>query len=369
MQYSNKRNKTKKIIVESFLDLYTRNDTSQITVRKLCERAGVNRSTFYTYYTDVYELKDEIVSDLVSRVTSRALTGLKSFEEFNPNAIIETLADFIKEYGRTPMLLLMKNSDTFTKLIYEELKKKLEQTGVVLDEKKEKELHLYVRYHVNGVIAVMELWNKENPDGNVNELIEKIAKVAGEGVITVIKKEIAMKKTGTTLLKTDRLLLRRHVIEDADILYQNFGLDQEMFKYSGWNPYATKEMAEATVRQFIDSYGDEHFYGWAIEYNGRLIGTIGAYDFEPETGSIEIGCSIERGSWNKGFAGEAVKAVTAYLMEQEGIRCIKAWCAADNIGSSTIMERAGMKQISAEKDALEIDGKTYDKINYELICG
>lgn len=177
-----------------------------------------------------------------------------------------------------------------------------------------------------------------------------------------------MKRTGTTLLKTERLLLRRHVIEDVEPLYQNFGQDPEMFKYSGWNPYATQEAAEETVRQFIDSYENEHFYGWAIEHDGRLIGTVGAYDFEPETGSIEIGCSIERASWNKGFAGEAVKAVTEYLMKQEDISCVKAWCAADNVGSRTIMERAGMKQVNIEKDALEIDGKTYDKLNYELIC-
>ena len=92
---------------------------------------------------------------------------------------------------------------------------------------------------------------------------------------------------GTIQLKTERLILRRHCPEDAEILYQNFGTDPEMFKYSGWNPYATKEMAEETVREFIDSYQDEHFYGWAVEHEGRLIGTVGAYDFDPETGSIE----------------------------------------------------------------------------------
>lgn len=171
---------------------------------------------------------------------------------------------------------------------------------------------------------------------------------------------------GTVPLTTDRLVLRRHIEEDAKLLYQNFGLDPEMFKYSGWNPYASKEAAEEAVRQFIDSYDDSHFYGWAIEYDGRLTGTIGAYDYDPETDSIEIGCSIERKSWGKGFAGEAVKAVIRYLTEQEGIRCVKAWCAADNVGSKKIMERAGMNHVSTEKDALEIEGQKYDKLNYTV---
>ena len=54
-------------------------------------------------------------------------------------------------------------------------------------------------------------------------------------------------------------------------------------------------------------------------------------------------------------------------MDQEEIHCIKAWCAADNIGSSRIMESAGMIQDSIEKDALEINERKYDKLNYKLI--
>ncbi len=169
---------------------------------------------------------------------------------------------------------------------------------------------------------------------------------------------------GTIQLATDRLVLRRHIEEDAQLLHQSFGLDAEMFRYSGWNPYATEQMAEETVRQFLDSYSDNRFYGWAIEYDGRLIGTIGAYDYDPETESIEIGCSIQRVSWGKGFAGEAVKAVVSYLTEQEGIKCVKAWCATDNVGSRKVMERAGMRHVSTEKGALEIEGRKHDRENY-----
>lgn len=172
---------------------------------------------------------------------------------------------------------------------------------------------------------------------------------------------------GTIQLTTERLVLRRHVMEDALLLHQNFGLDPEMFRYSGWNPYASQEEAEAAVRQFMDRYDDNHFYGWAVEYDGRLIGTIGAYDYDPETDSIEVGCSIERKSWGNGFASEALGTVIRYLTEQEGIRCVKAWCAADNVGSRKVMERAGMTRVSTEKGALEINGRKYDKQNYEVL--
>lgn len=181
-----------------------------------------------------------------------------------------------------------------------------------------------------------------------------------------ITKETTTKRSATIELTTQRLLLRRYVPEDAEILHRDFGLDPAMFEYSGWNPYATKEMAEKTVADFISSYGDDHFYGWVIEHGGRLIGTIGAYDYDPESNTIEIGASIRRADWGKGYGGEAAKAVIDHLISDECISCVKAWCAADNKGSAKIMERAGMRLVSTEKDDLEIGGEKYDKLNYEI---
>lgn len=68
---------------------------------------------------------------------------------------------------------------------------------------------------------------------------------------------------GTIEIKTDRLLLRRHVEEDAVPLNRNFGLDPEMVKYSGWNPYATGENAcrAAAPRTFRGSEGGAYSRG------------------------------------------------------------------------------------------------------------
>ena len=170
--------------------------------------------------------------------------------------------------------------------------------------------------------------------------------------------------TGTISLQTQRLLLRRHVLEDAWLLYQNFGTDAAMYRYSGWNPYATLEQAREAVRRFIESYADPRLYGWAIEREGRMIGTIGAYDFDPEKNQIEVGFSIERASWGKGYAAEALRAVLEYLTVQEGIACVTAWCASDNIASSRTLEKAGMRLSRIKAGGLEVGGRRYDRLDY-----
>lgn len=171
--------------------------------------------------------------------------------------------------------------------------------------------------------------------------------------------------TGTREIQTDRLLMRKYDMEDSRILYEKFGSDPQMYEYSGWNPYASYDMAKETVQRFIESYDHPDFYGWAIETEGHLIGTIGAYDYDPNTDRIEIGMSIERSSWGNGYATEALTGVIRYLTRDEGIGVITAWCASDNIGSMKAMEKAGMRHTSTEKNALEVNGITYDKLIYE----
>jgi len=153
---------------------------------------------------------------------------------------------------------------------------------------------------------------------------------------------------GTRELKTERLTLRRHREEDAAVLYRNFGCDPDMYRYSGWNPYATEEAAEETIAGFIRNYADPAFHGWAIEQNGRLIGVIGAYDFDETKCSVEVGMSIEKASWGKGYAGEALAEVLRYLTEEEGIKTVTAWCEAENAASEKAMRRCGMKQTGTE---------------------
>ena len=118
------------------------------------------------------------------------------------------------------------------------------------------------------------------------------------------------------------------------------------------------------IQRFIDSYADPRFYGWAIEREGRMIGTIGAYDYDQEKNQIEVGFSIERASWGKGYAAEALRAVLEYLTVQEGIACVTAWCASDNIASSRTLEKAGMRLTEIDEGGLEIEGQRYDRLDY-----
>lgn len=170
-------------------------------------------------------------------------------------------------------------------------------------------------------------------------------------------------KHGCVELRTERLILRRYRTEDAEDLYHYLGTDPAMYRYSGWNPYATLDMAQETVQRFIGSYDEEHAYSWIMDIDDVIVGTIGAYDYKED--HIEVGFSVMPGWQGRGLATEALKKVLEYLTENESIPCVTAWCAAENIGSERVLEKAGMKLVRTEKDGLAVEGRVYDKLTYE----
>ncbi len=168
---------------------------------------------------------------------------------------------------------------------------------------------------------------------------------------------------GTVELWTECMILRRYRPEDAGDLYRYLGSDPAMYAYSGWNPYATLEMAQETVRGFIDSYDNGYVYSWIMDIDDVIAGTIGAYDFKDN--QIEVGFSVVPRWQGRGLATAALKKVLEYLTENEGIPCVTAWCAAENTGSKRVLEKAGMTLVSEEKDGLVISDSVYDKLIYE----
>ena len=78
--------------------------------------------------------------------------------------------------------------------------------------------------------------------------------------------------SGSREIYTDRLVLRPHVMEDAPVLHELFGIDEEMFAYTGWNPFETVASAEEMLKEVLAGYEeDDHTYGWAITKDGKSL--------------------------------------------------------------------------------------------------
>ena len=82
------------VINETALELLNEKDISKITVTELCELADINRATFYKYYRDIYDLLENIESNLYNEI-KKAIEKVNETETIKPfvTSIINTISD------------------------------------------------------------------------------------------------------------------------------------------------------------------------------------------------------------------------------------------------------------------------------------
>lgn len=76
-----RRQRSREKLEGAFLELLQTRQISQITVSELCQATGLNRSTFYANYEDIYDLADQIRQRLEGEVS--ALYGQDMASKYN----------------------------------------------------------------------------------------------------------------------------------------------------------------------------------------------------------------------------------------------------------------------------------------------
>lgn len=69
---------------KAFLELLDRKDLEFISVKEICEKAGVNRSTFYLHYENISDLLDEsiqfVIDDFVANFSYEPQNFISSYK-------------------------------------------------------------------------------------------------------------------------------------------------------------------------------------------------------------------------------------------------------------------------------------------------
>ena len=86
---------SKRVIKESLLELLGQKPLNRITVRELCELADVNRSTFYAYYTDIYDLHRKMVKEFFT-IQRTFINETRALLDDKPDVTDLTIEDFYK---------------------------------------------------------------------------------------------------------------------------------------------------------------------------------------------------------------------------------------------------------------------------------
>lgn len=155
-----------------------------------------------------------------------------------------------------------------------------------------------------------------------------------------------MTHKGTVTLETERLILRRFTMEDADAVYNNWANDPEVTRFLNFQPHADVSVSRTCLAEWIEGYEKVYTYRWAIipKDFGEPIGYICVGRFTLDLcGVFHIDYCIGKRWWRQGYTSEAAKELVRFLFEKVGVNRVESHHDPRNPNSGQVMVKAGLK--------------------------
>lgn len=167
---------------EALIALLEVKDLEYISVKEICERAGVNRSTFYLHYETIADLVDEAMESVNRRflsyfgehagdfISEIEKTDLKDLVLITPDYLRPYLK-FISEHKQVYRAAFRNPNGMQANAKYRDLKRYvlepiLERFGI-----QEPLRQYYIAFYIEGIIAIIKQWLC----GECREPVETIA--------------------------------------------------------------------------------------------------------------------------------------------------------------------------------------------------
>lgn len=179
-----------------------------------------------------------------------------------------------------------------------------------------------------------------------------------------------MKNSGTQRIETDRLILRRYVIEDADAMYKNWASDSEVTKFLTWQPHSSVDVSRGIIENWLKEYSDEKYYQWAIvlkDNGNEPIGDISVGQMNEDISMVHIGYCLGRAWWRRGIMSEALKAVMDFMFDTVEVNRVEARHDPRNPNSGKVMQKCGMKYEGTLRSADRNNQGICDACYYALL--
>ena len=174
---------TARLMNEALLMLLDKKDLEFITVKEICEKAGVNRSTFYLHYDTIDELFEETVEMLnkefqssfkLKNVKNLIQSGKKEEMVFINEEFLIPYLNFVKKNKKVWKIIhkkpaLFKNECLYNKMCEDLFLPILSKFGVPKSEQ-----ILKLEYFTRGTVGIINKWLELDCEMPIPKIIEII---------------------------------------------------------------------------------------------------------------------------------------------------------------------------------------------------
>ena len=170
---------------EALISLLEKKDFEYITVKEICDVAGVNRSTFYLHYENVSDLLKETTRYILDKhfsyygVENKDMIGhLNEFDRselvFITQKYLEPYLTFIKDNRRIFRLAIKRFDILNMKSVYDQMFKYIFAPILEKFRIPEKERVYVIKFYLSGIFAIVSEWLDRDCADSINSIIKII---------------------------------------------------------------------------------------------------------------------------------------------------------------------------------------------------
>ncbi|GAE94238.1 transcriptional regulator [Gracilibacillus boraciitolerans JCM 21714] len=167
---------------DSLIQLLNKKAFSSITVKEICAIADINRSTFYTHYTDQFDLLYQIEEEIIEEM-NRYLNECSFVEEEESIQMTEKLLEYIQNRKEICQTLLLQNTGTsFEKRVMIIARQFLLNKAIHL---KSNEANYFSTFIISGAIHVIKEWLDMDTQESPKQIAEMITQFTNKGLLFI----------------------------------------------------------------------------------------------------------------------------------------------------------------------------------------
>lgn len=170
------------------------------------------------------------------------------------------------------------------------------------------------------------------------------------------------------LLTTPRLRLRPLVAGDAEVLFAMFS-DPLVMRYLSTPPWPSIDTAHALIERDLRAMAAGEYLRLGLERldDGVLIGNCSVFNRAIESRRAELGYTLARPAWGRGYMHEALSAVVDFAFAAMQLNRLEADIDPRNLASARSLVRLGFRAEGLLRERWIVAGEVSDTALYGLL--
>lgn len=179
---------TRQNLIDAFWSLYCEKRIEKITVKEITQKAGYNRGTFYEYFTDVYDVLEQIEEALIPDLEELPPISVSSETMGMP---IDMFMVLYEQNSKYYSVLLGDNGDpAFASKLKNSTKHIIKQAFQGKYYMDTVEFDFILEFVLSGMIGIMSYWFRQGKILAAKDLIELMYELMENGVMKRIQSKI-----------------------------------------------------------------------------------------------------------------------------------------------------------------------------------